>query len=331
MSLLRHLLYALVLCLLTSRGSYAWIDGMYNGELFFEAMQVITGCTMSDYKTQQHAFNITLKDTIAGTLGLSKMNISSFHVFVSQVTFPAIEPNVTVFYRIKATNEVDFELASNMLLGDVIMGTFDNLLHLFAKAHKSHCLQQAKSGPLILISLVPTDAPTPYPTPAPTPFTGKLFISLLNRYWIATTVVSSILGILILYYGGWGAYYLYDWWKRRNLRLISQLESEVNFHDKKLQQRFVNTNVAATPHTSKMRENFNKQFGYMPSADDSLNKMSGESSEELPTSLTNLSAGAGTHAASRTLATRLVVAKASKSPTSTRAKPIDVEMGNLRD
>jgi hypothetical protein len=142
------------------------------------------------------------------------------------------------------------------------------------------------------------------------------FCASRKEFNLIAAILGSILGIMVLYYGGWGIYYLWQWWERRVLKQEEELETEVNYHDKKLQQKFVKADKSATPHTSKMRENFSKQFGYTPSQDD---VKKGEASDGSTTTVTNLSSGMGNanppggHA--RTLATRLpgAGAKATKS------------------
>ena len=142
---------------------------------------------------------------------------------------------------------------------------------------------------------------------------GDEFCVSRKEFNLTAAILGSILGIMVLYYGGWGIYYLWQWWEHRILKLEEELENEVNYHDKKLQQKFVNADKSATPHTSKMRENFSKQFGYTPSQD-TVKK--GDTSDGAIT-VTNLSAGIGNaippggHA--RTLATRLPSTKISKS------------------
>ena len=145
-------------------------------------------------------------------------------------------------------------------------------------------------------------------------WTGDEFCVSRKEFNLTAAILGSVLGIMVLYYGGWGIYYLWQWWEARVLRQEEELENMVSHHDKKLQQKFVKADKSATPHTSKMRENFSKQFGYTPSQDDGKK---GEASDGSAITMTNLSSGimgnaspAGGHA--RTLATRLPGTKASK-------------------
>jgi len=290
-----------------------WVGNEYFGELSVNVTQIIQGCTLSEVQagsTIITAVNLVLKQTIAGTVGLSMRNISSF-----AVTAGVTSPSISLFYRLRAKNEIDYNRVASELQSEVTGGDFNNLLNLFAEANSNSppCLVRAKSGVVTTTSLVPTFAPTPTPTMAPTPFTVSHLGFLMKEYYVATAIIGSILGVLFLYYGGWGAYYLWQWWEERRLRLEAELESEVSLADKKLAARFVKADKSATPHTSKMRENFTKQFGYTPSAEETGKANSSDGTPAV--SMTNLSGGytantpAGGHA--RTLATRLP--KAAKS------------------
>jgi len=145
-------------------------------------------------------------------------------------------------------------------------------------------------------------------------WTGDEFCVSRKEFNLTAAILGSVLGIMVLYYGGWGIYYLWQWWEARVLKQEEELENMVNHHDKKLQQKFVKADKSSTPHTSKMRENFSKQFGYTPSQDE---VKKGEASDGSVTTVTNLSAGMGNANPSggytRTLATRLPGSKASKS------------------
>jgi len=316
-----YFLAALLLTLTALPAAHAgapgtWVGNSYFGELSVNVTQIITGCTIAEYEEtleKKAAATLVLQQSIAGTLGLSMTNISSF-----TVSNGATISSISLFYRLRAMNEIDYNRVAGELQSEVSGGTFDNLLNLFAQANinSPSCLKSAKSGGITLTSLIPTFAPTPMPTFAPTPFTASHLGFLLKEYYVATAIIGSILGIIFLYYGGWGTYYLWQWWEERRIRQERELETEVSLADRKLQQRFVKTDKSTTPHTSKMRENFTKQFGYMPSQDD-VNKVKGGASDGTTVPMTNLSSGyvnanpAGGHA--RTLATRLPGAKASRS------------------
>ncbi len=288
--------------------------------------QMIKGCTLADYANSPISaavFNRTLEQTIAGCTGLPIRNISNLFVYSGSFyadSTPSIDPNITIFYRLRAWNDIDYDQASTKLLSSVTDGSFDNLLNLFAVVNKAPpCLVNSKSGPIDVESLVPTYSPTPVPTFSPTAFDTKQFGYLLKRFVVLSSIIGSVLGLMFIYYGYWGVYYLCLWYQARQDRLEAELEAEVNFHNKKLQDRFVKADVGASPHTSKMRENFKKQFGHLPSDDEMLRSRS-EDLGAVP--LTNLS---GSAAPSRTLATRL---PASSSPTrSVRSAEPDVEAG----
>jgi hypothetical protein len=325
-------MFILIFCLLAvfqlprTHAGGAWTNGEYFGELSMNVTQMIKGCTLADYDNSPISaavFNRTLEQTIAGCTGLPIRNISNLFVysgpFYADAT-PLINPNITIFYRLRARDDIDYEKAATKLLSNVADGSFDNLLNLFAVVNKAPaCLVNSRSGPIDVQSLVPTYSPTPAPTFSPTAFDTEQFGHLLKRYVVLSSIIGSVLGLMLIYYGYWGFFYLSLWIQARQDRLEAELEAEVNFHNKKLQDRFVKADVGASPHTSKMRENFKKQFGHLPS-DDEMLRSRGEDSGAVP--LTNLS---GSSAPSRTLATRL---PASSSPTRpVRSAEADVEAG----
>ena len=68
----------------------------------------------------------------------------------------------------------------------------------------------------------------------------------------------------MLYQAAWGIVYLLDWLNERQEKHVEELADQVDKANAKLTKKFVKHHDSPSPHASRMRENFEKQFGYAP-------------------------------------------------------------------
>lgn len=321
-------------------GEGYWDETGYHGELDVAVTQVIKGCTMANIgrdvlsnDTLKDAADLTLKNTIAGTAGVP---LNAIPDTVNDPWSVSAETGtdsngIVLTYKIKATDVTDFQHVFDQFYQDSSTDTFTNLIHLFHARTTSSpaCLATATGGTYTMVSSINTFSPTYAPTLAPTAFNAEHFGYLLDKYLVASVIVGSIFGLMVLYYGYWGCYHLYDWYDTRQRRLEDELQYEVDTANKKLHNKFVKVDVDKSPHTSKMRENFKKQFGTLPSGAELERYKGGDSDNHVP--LTNLSVGAGSAPRgaqmARTLATKL---PGGGSPSrAAQSRSYDVESGDI--
>jgi hypothetical protein len=279
----------------------------FTGQLDVDVTQMINGCSLNDYTNasagDKTKLEDTMKQTIAGTAGVSVSDVKDF--IVQTTTTPATPPAtpvITITYTLQALNLVSYDYVNSQFQEEIKFGTFKNLLQMFANANSApNCMLTASSGSITLISQIPTYAPTAMPTFAPTAFSASHFGYLVEKHTVVSAIIGSVLGVLLLWYGGWGIYHIVTWVQDYQERQINAHLDEVNLHNKRLHNKFVKNDTDKSPHTSKMRENFKKQFGSAPAEDRDLD-------DDSNVQLTNISMGGG--AASRgghvrTLATKL--------------------------
>ena len=281
------------------------VSGFYSGtgysdcyndaSLSTKVEQRLVGCDWTEYSVSTAAAELSIKQTIAGVTNLQTANVLDFTV-LGTPAYQGAHNNITVTYTLEVPRDsatVHAQVYSE-LTEETSNGAFDNLLSMFATANSAPvCLQTSTSDSIEMVSYVPSQAPTPNPTMTPTSLNWDHVEYLLNDNLTYTIIVSSIVGLLCLYYGGHGVLHLYRWWVEYNQKIEDEYVETVKFHDDKLFKKFVKTtNDEASPHTSQMRQNFKAIYGEAPMSRDEMTTLSAHLDDEESGNMKNMTGSA---------------------------------------
>jgi hypothetical protein len=129
-------------------------------------------------------------------------------------------------------------------------------------------LTSATVSSISVVSNEPTAAPTASPTASPTNLTPEHFNYLLETHYIFASILGSIIGLFVLYWGYYGVLYAWEWYEDRLDRIEREMNEKLEAANEKLTKKFHNYVDNPAPHASKMRQNFKRQFGKDANAGD---------------------------------------------------------------
>lgn len=220
---------------------------------------MVLSATKSQYDSDSTDWDSALTSAVAIESGVGRSDVTSLTVAdeggSAKVSFSVVKTN----------SAMSFTSISYAFTSGKSDGTLANVIQIAATDNGAVDLQSTTVTSVTITNSYPT---TSSPTPAPTTLTTSHFNYLLRENYIFVAILSSIIGVFLIYWGYFGALWAYQWYLDYQDRIEAEMRAKVEAANERLTKKFHKHVDNPAPHASKMRDNFKRQFGKSAAAAD---------------------------------------------------------------
>lgn len=218
----------------------------------FEGTMVLSA-TFANYQSDSSDWKDALTSAVAIESGVTTSDVTDLTVADDGGGSARVS-----FSVVKTSSAMSFTSISYAFTNGQSDGTLANVISIAASDNGAANLVSTSVTSVTITNSYPT---TSSPTAAPTTLTTSHFNYLLRENYIFVAILSSIIGVFLIYWGYFGALWAYQWYLDYQDRIEAEMQSKLEAANERLTKKFHKHVDNPAPHASKMRDNFKRQFG----------------------------------------------------------------------